>query len=415
MRSLYPNLLTLAEWAQFMGLDPWRMAGYCNSPRPADLSQGGNCCDGIWTEFGYQRNQLSRTDVSQAIMVAEELFAASIGYWPAPKAVVNEARNYPWGENALSYAGMLNRKGGFKSVRLRYAHALKLGVEVYELVDTVSITPSFVMGYEAGQQEDPVPDHFTFDVLLPDGMTPDEIRVYHTAANRLNEPRDEWEIRPLSISMSGQTATVQGDAWLFGQPKLLIDANAPCLSATDIEGSFVAQVEVWRCHFDETQHGNFVWEDAGCAAPPCSETRQSFCASIRVEPCSYVAPRPATYDSELQAFKWVTTCPPAPPRRLEVNYKSGILLSNYRMERRHGRVIAVLAASLLDCSICACGCTKERLDKYSHYEQALKDEGIGGVKTFERIKNPRQSENPFGERYGQLQAWMQARNWVICN
>lgn len=415
MRSLYPNLLSLTEWTQYMGLDPWRVAGFCNTPRPYDLSQAGECCEGVWSEFSYQHNQLARTDVSQAIMAAEELFSSAIGYWPAPKAIAREPRNYPWGDNILSNMGMINKKGGFKSVRLRYAHALALGVETLTLIDTVSITPTYAMGYTAGQEDAAVPDHFTFDVLLPDGMTPDEIRIFYAADDRLNEPREEWEIRPLSISMSGQTATVQGDAWLFGKPKLLIDAQARCLSATDIEGSYVAQVEVWRCHFDGSQHGNFVWEDAGCADAPCNETRQSFCASVRVEPCSYVVPRPATYDEDTQAFKWTTACPPAPPRRIEVNYKSGILPSNYRMERRHGRVIALLAASLLDCSICACGCTKERLNKYSHYEMAMKDEGIGGVKTYERIKNARTSENPFGERYGQLQAWMQARNWVICN
>jgi len=416
MRSLYPNLLSLSEWAQYMGLDPWVMAGFCNAPAPINSSTQ-KCCDGVWSEFTFQRNQLARTDVSSAIQQAEEMFATSIGYWPAPKTIAGEQRDYPWGDGLTAPKGMINRNGSFKSVKLRYGYAQAMGKETYELLETATLTPTYAMGYVTTKDEKAVPDHFTLTVTLPTGMTPDEIRVYHTAANRLNEPREQWEIRPLAISMSGQDATITGDAWLFGKPKTLISIPTDCLDATDVNGSYVANVEVWQCHLDQTQHGNFIWEDYDCASVPCGETRKSFCATIRQEQCSFVVPRPATYDTELESFKWSTECFPAAPRRLEANYRAGIPLVNGKMETRHGKTIAMLAASLLDCEVCACNCTKDRLMKYSQYESFLQSDGNGAYanKTWSRVKNSRTELNPFGERYGQIQAWMLARNWIVCN
>ena len=134
MRSAYPNLLSLAEWTTYMGLEPWVVAGFCNAPLTYGHS-AKQCCDGVWSEFLYQRNQLARTDVSLAIMAAEELFATNIGYWPAPKATVDELRKYPWGDTPLQSGSMTTQRGQYKSVQLRYGHIIDLGVEVCELVE----------------------------------------------------------------------------------------------------------------------------------------------------------------------------------------------------------------------------------------------------------------------------------------
>lgn len=420
MRSLYPNLLSLGEWARQMGLDPWKMAGFRNSPvSPYDASVSGTqhtSCPGIWSEMTFQRNQLARSDVSQAIMEAEDLFARTIGYWPAPKALVAEERKYPSANSFYGNAGVVTKTGRLKSLRLKYGHLIAVGLETEtQLESAAAITLTFDMAYTVSiSPPKTVPDGFRLEVTVESGTQPDEIHLYYTEADRLNQPREQWEIRPIRVEVDGTTAIITGEAWALGDPKKLMAINTDYLDATDT-ASYVDTAEVWRRQIDETTQGEFIWQGSGgCDDPPCGETRQTFCASVEKHLCSFIVPSPAVWDNNAEQFKQASCAVAAVPRRLEVNYVAGVRRVNGQMDATHARVIAMLAASLLECDIAACNCTKDRIERYAKYEGFMKDDGKGGVtgKQYERVKVA--PNNPFGERHGQARAWMTASKWVLC-
>lgn len=428
MRSEFPNLLSLDEWALLMGIGSWRMAGFgVNVPSTRvirDNTMAADCCDlTCWFEYLYQKGQLSRQDVSIAIMEAESAFFQEIGYHPAPRYTANEKVNYPRAKDGmLGYDSIFQPGGRLKSVQLRGGYLIGLGVQACTLVGEPSIvlTSPLNMKVDVNGTPTDVPDSFELTFTVPEGTTPAELQLFFTAADRFNEPRDQWEIRPINVSIDPDTllATITGSSYLLVPPALRLAPDTECLDTLDT-ANYVESVELWRCTLDATDQGRFAWDVRNCVTVPCDPVYQPFCALERGEPgCTYIAPSPASYDTDAGAFKHerLTIC--QVPDYVYANYVSGIPRVNGRMERLHALIIAQLAASYLECSLCACNCTRAKLEIYRDYAKVKTSEGESGIRGDGyrpmELTDP-DKNNPFGQRFGQISAWRMARTRQICN
>lgn len=413
------NGLSLSQWADIFGLSPWRVAGFCG--HVPDCSAQNKCCSGTWYEYSYQNNNLSRRDVIQAITDAEFNFAQVVGYYPSPHYVEGERLHYP---NKSDYR-FNNNDGSLKTVLPKWGKILSVGARVCTQLADVTLTFDSLMGMTAatgstlGSGEVDIDDTFTGTFTVPAGTTVDQLKFYHTEENRLGEPKEDWSIRPVRVEISGTTATITGRIWLLGSPALLMRTDCQCLDAA-AEGSYVDEIEVWRCVTDPCAQGEFIYFNSGCANPPCQETTYPLCYQIIDGREGRLAAQPAACDDDDIFRRTVNIRECYSPDRISVNYTSGIPLDPYgKMERNHAKIIALLAASYLDCAICACDCTKERLQKYAQVPKEKISEGALGPRD-DRYKltipgiGPAAIPDPeFGLLYGQVMARRASMNLRI--
>lgn len=402
MRSEAPTLLSLSEFAVNMGLNPWFVAGYCTNVPKSPTVGNSNECDGYWHEYTYQANLLSRQDVANAIMDAEYTFADAIGFWPAPHYEELEEQRYP------SYGGYFQPDGTLKAFKMRYGKLIRLGkqtrVVLHADVAAVLTDPLGLTVHLPNGTDSPVPDTFTVSTTVPTGTAPEEVELYFTETDRLDQPQRKWQIRPIQVEITGTAATITGRAWQLAPPALVLSTNASCMDAlTD----YVESVEVVRVVTDETNHGEFAWPRTPCAAPPCTEYTYSLCAEIEEQERSTLAPRPATWDTPNSQFKAGRPDNCNPPSKVRINYTSGVpRTADGEMDSDMASIISKLAASYLDCTSCACHCTKKRLEGWHLYEQANYETPSGKGS---RAILP--DKNSFGYRHGAAEAWRESRRY----
>lgn len=401
MRSEIPTHLTLTQFTSIMGLNHWLMAGYSKYVPETPLNKvSGKNCMGVWSEYTYQTNKLSRQDVVAAINRAEDTIAHVINFWPAPHATVAEEVDYP-----DPFRGYRQTTDELKTVKLRFGKIIQLGKQVRTILsESVALEFSSVLHLKVKKPqglEVEINDTFEAEVEVPDGTTPDQIEAYFTAEDRLDEPRERWQIRPITVTIEDTTATIKGKAYLLAPPSLVIRVDAEELDATNDE-HFVQAIEVVLVTFDRTQAGLAFWENGGCGSPVCDDTSQSVCAYIRNRRLGTVAPIPGIYDTETGQNTTLSPASCHPPKKVEMNYISGVpLASDGLIDPTYAEAIAKLAASYFECETCACNCTAERLMAYRGYERILVSEG-GGSKGYSVPKPPL---NSFGDRWGQVTAW----------
>ena len=424
MRSIFPNDLSIAEFAFILGINPWNMAGFgTNVPQntTADLqSDGGGtgCCDATcWLDNGGISGQLSRADVSAAIMVAETKFFDHIGYYPAPRYAVEKV-DYPQTRVIGVPNSMFTAHWEPKSVDLLGGYFRALGVELCAMLEEgAALVPTFNLDLKVGIPEVSLADGFEVTVTVPDGTTPEEIHLYFTEADRLEEPREQWEIRPIRVKQLTPTSMkISGAAYLLVKPVQQIRPDADCLDTLD-DDNYVTTAEVWRCVTDTTQQGVLGWNIPGdCSNPPCRNTEQPFCAlDVGDGICSAIAPSPAVWDEDTLAFKYVPLTICQVPAYVRVNYLSGFARRYGLMDRVHAQIIAYLAAAELDCTLCSCTCTGKKLALYRDYPKTVTDESDNGRGYTRTEKREYKKEYyPFGERTGEVKAWQLAEPKMVC-
>ena len=91
MRSDIETGLTLLQYCQYIGFDPFTMAQFGDG-FPATST---TACDHPVFSHQWQQDFLSRDEFNQAISQAEAMIAAELGFWTYPRYIVNEELVYP--------------------------------------------------------------------------------------------------------------------------------------------------------------------------------------------------------------------------------------------------------------------------------------------------------------------------------
>lgn len=377
MRSQIPTLLSLAEWCDILGVNPWYAAQY-----EGDFGNGPSSCSGVMYEQNWQKRQhLSRHEIARAIHEAEEAFAKHVGYYPAPKYIVDEELEYPQARvpsgTSLPYP-MYDIYDQPRSLHTKYKYIQALGTEVLEALE---------LGAPVALESSVASDangRFAVEVLnVPDDLEASEVAVFYAAADRVGNRLDTWEIRPLDITISGTTLTIEGDAFLLAPPTKTLARKPVALAITETS-NFVIDVDVYRRTTDDAL--NTVLYFKKIKTPATEDTTSTLLNAVQGK----IAPlRPNSCREGTDPYSVTLSYLAGYPRQ-----------ADGRMDYDHAQIIAWLSAAYLQCTICGCGCgeDKEMLSKFTEIEHF----GDTPIVTKDQI------ENPFGVQRGAIKAWNRA-------
>ena len=356
-RSDFKTWLPLDRWCEIIGIHPFHF----NQLDGGTLTPN-TVCGEVFFQHAYQHSdRVGRDEIAMAIQQAEKEIAAEVGYNLIPDWVSEERLEYPQAgvPEAFGTYG-LNVRGLFKSVELKRGHVISGGVKTKTLIEAgVAIT-----------REDDDTDGYkeTVKVTVATTVTDvNEIHVYYPA----KDGADGWEIRPITVSISGGNATITFKAWQIVAANQFDALNPDPLDATD-NASYESTVDVYRVYNDPSTQLQFLWEGdwdgcGSCAA--CQLSSQAGCFHLRDTRLGIIVPAPGSWDSDTEEFVQSDWSACRDPDQVRVWYYSGyrnpdLTRSYVTMDPYWEYAVAFYAASKLDRPVCGCSNVNSFIDKW---------------------------------------------------
>lgn len=379
------TLLSLYEWGEVMGINPWLLA---------QVGEGVSVltpqCNHVFFRHSYQQDFLSREELAHTIEKAEQAIAEQLSYWPAPKSFTNESHLYPRPYNRSLYGLANTPRYQWKALQLNWGKVQGGGTMARTVINAAG---AVVMSDNDG---DGIDDRFTVTVATTI-TDPDEIAIYFTSADRNGEPLDEtWRIRPVNVVISGGNAVITGHPSLLVKPDLESVLDPQILDVT-VAANFITTVEVYRLYLDTTStlvspsQGIALWEDPDCANPPCTSSWLPVCQIPRIAETGMIG---------VDFLQGNTYCSPLDrePDRVALHYVAGEPWDQGRMNRAMADIVAHLATAWLPVDKCGC----ERADRIIHYWREIEAVATQGTVP---VTLKQLDENPFGIQRGAIWAW----------
>lgn len=384
MRTPYNTLLTLQEWAEIIGVNPY----YLNQLNDVDDTKAVMVfdntdrvtCENVVFEYTWHVNELSRDDIWRAISQAEEMFVEDVGYYPAPK----------WRSEKHSIDNY--------NMALRLQKKLLISLGTYSYTDVGTYTINKVTDFDyAGK--------FSFLIPiadLPTGYDIKKLKFYYADSELpLGDEKENWEIRPLYRKVVGTDVLIVGSAFNLVKADL-VDIPNPYILEISYLDHYIDEIQVWYEDVDDTLQGNFYYNNR------CIQETNTICNQILNYRFSYLLPFQATFSVVNDEWTYTNTlsnpaCRTVIPNFAEVNYISGYpRQANGKMDMRHAQIIAWLATSLLTCENCTCACNpvKHYMEPYS--------------KSFEYpTSNKNIMDYKWGYARGAVMAWNAVKDLII--
>jgi hypothetical protein len=341
------NLLSLFEWCEVIGVNPYLLA---QIGEPSNLLSNslGQCENVFYQTAAAGSGHLSREDIATAIGQAEIAVANWCKAWPAPKAESYPVE-YPRSANLRWRQLWYGTSGRLKTVVANYGFIQSMGVYVDTLIEAdVALVLS-----------DPYGDGFdtfwSISVTVPTGTTADELTVFYSAGDiPIPLSREECQIRPVTINISGTTATITGQLVQAVQLTNYLKRVGTPLDATD-PTIYITTVDVYRRTIDLNQSGTLIWNEGDCPEPPCNYYSSSACFQSTNARQGYITPIPAEYDTTIENYSRLYPNRIDAPDQVNVNVISGIPLVNGQMASPFREAVAYLSVgSFLQSRSCGC-------------------------------------------------------------
>lgn len=393
-RSDVLTKLPLDRWFEIIGMNPL----HANQLTSTRLLPGTVCGD-VFFQYAWQHSdRLGRNDIAMAIQAAEQEIEAELGYLLTPDWIAEERLEYPQPAipGVYNLSGT-NPRGMFKSVELRRGHVISGGVK----------TKSLIQAGTAIVRSDPDVDQFQelCTVQVATSVTDvNEIRVYYPAKSG----SDAWEIRPITVSISGGVATITFKVWQVVAANQLDAINAQPLEAEGA-ATYETTVDIYRVYNDPSTQVQFMWEGGeamnccgSCVA--CQFSTQAGCFHLRDARLGMAVPSPASWNSTDQQFDQYEWSACREPDQVRFWYYSGFQDLNLarpkvQMAYYWEYAVAYFAASKLDRPVCGCSNVQQFIDKWRR-DATYQDEAVGGF-----TLTPEQASNRLGTSMGALYAW----------
>lgn len=399
-RSDVQTWLPLDRFAAIIGLNPlhWNQLV---SPRLLP----GTVCGDVFFQYSWQHSdRLGRDDIAMAIQAAEREIAAEVGYNLIPDWTQEERLPYPQPAipGVLGYGGY-QASGLMKSVELRRGHVISGGVK----------TKTLIQAGAAVVRTDPDVDQFQelCTITVPTSVTDiNEIHAFYPAKNGA----DGWEIRPITVTLSGGNALITFKVWQIVAANQLDAINPQPLEA-ETATNFETTVDIYRVYNDPSTQVQFMWE--GCSTccgtcVACQFSTQAGCFHLRDPRMGFAVPSPGTWVAADQAFSGLDWSACREPDQIRFWYYSGIQELNLarpkvEMSRYWEFAVAYFAASKLDRPVCGCSNVQQFIDKWRR-DAVFSNEEEGAMQL-----TPEQASNHMGTSLGAIYAWRQIqRNGV---
>lgn len=394
-RASTHTLLPLDSWAAILGISPWEFNGM-TYPAPKSTQ-----CKSIFQQFQWQQDHLSREEVAQAIADAEQMLADELLYWPAPKYFVDRVVDYPRPARRDVYGFGGTPRGEPKSIQLPWHQVISGGMFNRTLIGTI-ITADIVA---SDKDSDGVKETFTAtitDAAIGTITDANELALYFVSADRHGEGISEtWRVRPVRVSISGNTATFIGHRTLLVKPAPEFGVSPSDLDAS-VDANFVTSLECYRAFTntastdDAPYQGVAMWNnDPGCSQG-CTFSIKALCLGQFQNEQGRVT---ASFGS---ACDW--PFPTREPDRLQVNFYAGLALENGQMQREMAKCVAYLSTSLLANEKCGCEQSNRILAYWRSRVIKFQDNSASAT----AYAN---STNPFPATNGGAWAWSRVKNW----
>ena len=407
------TLLSLEEFRRILQMHPyhfWQLAD-------DDLVPVTSACDDLLFQWDWMNaDAISRLGIIEAIRQAEQKLFGYLHFDLAPRYRTH-IEDWPRFLNENLYRWLpADSTGRFISLRLPYQEIRSVGTVEQTLIGSAAVT----LGYR------PAGLPATFVATIATTITdPDQLAVYFAPADRYDPalPLTAWRIRPVSISISGGTATIRGSAWQLVRPELYDDPTTPNeLDPTDL-ATYVASISVYVERVTsngttvDTAQAALIWETRPyplwCDVPPSSSDPAAVGKAVarvgvRDAALGIVTPAQAVYDATAATWSQVFFSTGYEPDRVEVRTLAGLPLVNGQMHRYWQETIAWMALAELEGPICACESVRKRLHHWQFdlaRTSGADDEAYGAISQADL-------SNPFGTRRGQVEAWHRVQPYL---
>lgn len=390
------TLLPLDQWAQILGLSPWEFNGF-TFPAPKS-----NQCREIFRQYQWQGDHLSREEVASAIADAERMIADMALFWPAPHYEVDEVVQYPRPYQRDAYGVAGTWRGEWKSFGLKYHKVISGGVVNRTHIGTIGGADLTKLDLDSdGVYE-------TFQAVITDAAIgsitdEDEIALYFVTANRHGEAIGEtWRIRPVRVSISGNTATITGHRTLLTNPVPEFVVAPTDLVVSDAT-NYVTSVECYRVFTDTTAtaalpyQGVAIWKNVPECTQDCTFTVKPLCLGQDQNEQGQVF---ASFEFPCEAT-WLGN---REPDRVQVNYVAGLPLVNGKMEPEMAKAVTYLSLSLLAKEPCGCDRVNRIFAKYQAPILRFEDNSANA-------QGYTQGANRFPMTFGAQYAYNRIRHW----
>ena len=397
--------MSLDEWAMLMGIDLYELNQVgLGFPTSSTNSQNA-ACEHMFFQESWQQDFLSRQEVGNAIQRAEEAVFEELGYWPSPRYIVNEEVQYPRPAERYLFGAGTTKRYMNKALQLRSGKVQGAGTIVATDLGSQSVTYSSANSVNAANG---ILDTFTvaFATTITD---PTQLALYFTPSDRDNAPFDDtWRLRPVTVTISGGTATITGKRAMCVKPELQGAYGANTLDVT-VNSNFVSNLEAYSLVLDQSTttsdpaQGQAEWEGimvngifTDCSIPPCQVEVWPVCVGDR------------NWDMGLASIDYLLAGQNQPsqsrePDRVVVNYVAGVpRQANGRMDRAMSDIVARLATAMLTSDKCGC----ERSQRIIREWRSYPTDGMG---TERNLLPAEVADCPFEPRAGALFAWQRIK------
>jgi len=382
--------LPLDTWASIVGISPFEF-NQCIYPAP----KSAQCQDSIY-QFPWQRDHLSREEIAEAIADAEQMLAYELLYWPYPRYFIGETQLYtrPHQRQLYGYAG--TPRGEWKTVQLNWKKIHSGGLFNRTLIDTIPAIDITKLDEDGDSVFETFEATIT-DAAIGDITDPYELALYFADDDRHGEAVGEtWRVRPLTISISGNTATFRGSRPLLVNPGTEFAVAPTRLDATS-DAIYVDELLCYRV-FTDTQatedypyQGTAQWKTIPGCAQDCTFALRELCLGEHNNEQGRI------FVSFGEACTWPFA--DREPDRVEVNYLAGLPLINGQIPNEMARIITYLSVSLLANEKCGCDRSNRILAKWRAPLTRFEDNNGEGAQSF--VTN----RTPFPNTVGGNYAW----------
>jgi hypothetical protein len=403
-RADTPTWLSLDEFAQIIGLNPLHFNGFSS-----DLFRNNTCGD-VFFQYDWQHSdRIGRDTIARSIRDAEMEMTEEAGFNLMPDWITEERLDYPKPgiPGVIGFSGQ-NPRGFMKSVEAKRGHIISGGVKTKTWIATPGVARSD--GDGDGYKE-------TAIVLTAVAFTdPSEVHLYYPGM----DGADAWEIRPITVSITGGLARISFKSWQIPLRTELEKLEQSPLDAAD-DTKYEIILDVFRVYNDPGTQLQFMWEnsaDSCCGCGTCEACQfgtQAGCFHLRDARMGILVPAPGSWNLTDQVFdssEW-TVC--REPDQVRLWYYSGYM--DHNVARPYAELspywksaVAYFAASKFDRDVCGCSNVKAFINKWRRDAAFVSQEEGGFHVTAESMSNK------LGTTMGALYAYKQIhRNGVRVN
>ena len=399
--------LTLSEWYDIIGINPWHGFQLANASIPLDSKCNTITFERVWGNA----DRVGRREIRRAIERAEEIFFTYAHYWPARRH--NEVTlQYPrLGNHGFSRWANVDPQGRWVGIQLPEGHVHSLGYLAESTPNNATLLYQDLDG-------DGVYETATCTVSIPSGTLTNEIVAQFQSAD-LGTLDKSPDIPIRKIVENGATVTLTFDTWNLVRPLKYQGVGSGILDPNDFPVGpgnthvMAETIRVFRRRTDptgttlDTAQAVFVWESEPYPAfarsyftLPSLDTRDPSAmryaiarGSVRDSRSGIIYLGDGVYDEDTQTWSGrVDWGAYRSPDRVIVRYEAGDTDNSWKT------VIARLAAAELTRPICACTTANKEL---AEWQWDLSRNGG----TDEVYSSPQDVTNPIGSRRGHVFAW----------